>query len=73
MAAVNTYKVHYYLETSGKKSSVDYYDYVQAVDSKETTIQAVLNTNSRPGSSATRHIYSIANVGPDLTASGVLA
>lgn len=72
MAAVNCYKVHYHGEVSGKKVTDDRYAYVQATASDFNSLRSVLSSNTKlpPG---TLVITSVANVGPDLTASGVLA
>lgn len=46
-SVVNTYKVHYHFEQSGKKSSAEQIVYIQAADSSYNTLKAVLSSNSK--------------------------
>lgn len=63
MAVVNTYKVHYHFETSGKKSSVDYFDYVQAAAGDFSSVKTVLSNNARLRGGGTLVIDSVQEVG----------
>ncbi|HXF14693.1 MAG TPA: hypothetical protein VN517_16170 [Terriglobales bacterium] len=48
MATVlNTYKVIYHFEVGGRKSGVEYSDYVQATASDYNSIRTVLSNNSK--------------------------
>lgn len=72
MASINTYKVHYHGSANGKKTTEDRYAYIQAADGKYDTLKAVLSSNVKLPS-GTLEITSVANVGPDVTASGVIS
>lgn len=58
----NIYKVLYHFEQGGKKTGLEYSDYVSAAANDYNSIKAVLNTNSRLLSGA-MVIDSIQNVG----------
>jgi hypothetical protein len=47
MGTTNVYKVHYHFENSGKKSSMDYSDYVSAASNDYESIKTVLSNNGR--------------------------
>lgn len=51
MSVVNTYRVLYHFEQSGKKSGPDYADYVQSSANDYNSLKTVLSNNSklRPG------------------------
>ena len=62
-SVVNTYKVHYHFEISGKKSSPEYIDYVQASASDYNSIKSVLSSNSKLRGGGTLVIDSLQETG----------
>ena len=62
MATVNIFKVHYHFESGGKKSSMEYIDYVSCSLGDYNSIKTVLSNNSllRAG---TLVIDSVQNIG----------
>jgi hypothetical protein len=67
----HVFKVHYHFENSGKKSSADYIDYVNAAAGDYNSLRTVLSGNGLLRGTGTLVIDACQSLGPGVNPAGV--